>query len=173
MSLDDQLFKQDGTMLTKADVLMLKSSRLIMDFLFAEDDDETYDRSLKRILKNAVILTVLYGILTGFIGNFMGTFFAFLIAWIWWPIAKHAKCNGLGTNVPQVSKAISLVFITVPVIDLERLFFSEGIVDLVANIVHTTGFFLFFLGSMYVVRLQNKPPKKKRARVFKFAFNHG
>jgi hypothetical protein len=174
MSVDDQLFKEDGTVLTRVDNLLLKFAQVFASALFAEDDDETFDRALRRILRVAAILATVTSF-TYAIGIDLFVALIFLLpAGLYWLGSLFSTCNGRGCTVTRAVKFWNLFFLLFPLVflvsNISLVVIKGANMQLVGAMVWDLAFWHYNIGVGYVQRLQNKPPKRKRARAFKLGF---
>jgi hypothetical protein len=166
VGVDDQLFKEDGTLITRIDNLLLKIAALICA-PFLGEDDETYDGPKATFLRVGGLLFIpglimLQGplVLSGLIGIIflVGCFLT----------ARDVKCNSRGSTIDRSEKFGYLM------VDL-ILVSSIGAFTASAQpgpAIMFVGLTIFVLTMLYVVRLGSPPPKKQKATAPKAILHH-
>ncbi len=183
MSTDDQLFKPDGTLITNIDICLLKLARLIAG-LFTKKDEETYDQATKRLYRFSghMFLVCLGGCMLDL--NIIMLFICLKLnteTYEYSYLSTSRPMKGLGTNIPLRGKYRALSLITIgplfaATLCLALSFLSPAkLIPSFLPTILTGAIFGLTIGSVffimiYVERLGNVPPKKKRVRQPKLAF---
>lgn len=175
MSIDDQLFKQDGTLLTRVDIAILKFARTVASFLFSDPDDETFDTALRKMIRLAGALTLAGGIMLGVNGAPVLPPVAILSGIAEIALSGIYKCEGTGSCVDRHIKALPLLILPVPMIlgatvPLGVLFGQPITLRSASYLVWCVGFWLFELAIGYVVRLGSRLPKRRKAEDYKLNY---
>ncbi len=178
MSVDDQLFKEDGTLITKIDIRILIFARFVATHLFAKDEEENLDNALGRTYKFAAFVMLCSNIMFC-IAGVDGLILLFYLpnSFIYWTSARGACCNGRGStvNVEEKSFYLFCLILALPAFFMQfcgNELYSIKIFTL-GKILFAVGFFTFEIAFGYVRRLNKKPPKKEKVKALKpkLAFN--
>lgn len=175
MSIDDQLFKQDGTLLTRVDIAILKFARAVASFLFSNPDDETFDPALRRMIRLSGALTLVGGILLGVIGVPVVPPIAILTGIVELVSSWAYECEGTGTCVDRRVKVRSLLIFLLPtisgaIVPLGVVFGQPLTLHSTSFLVFCVGFWLYELAVWYVARLGMRPPKRRKVEDYKLNY---
>jgi len=177
MSLDDQLYKDDGTWITRVDIFLMKVAETIARHL-VDEEDENFDRALRTFLRLAAIIMIAGVFLEALIPGitrflalvYLGASIGLLI------LSQTARCNLRGSTVDHSEKLFSLTALmgTMLYMPFSYLVVGEfaGPVIAAANLLFSIAFLVFVLAMMYVIRLGTPPPRRKKAKVWKPATHH-
>jgi hypothetical protein len=177
MSLDDQLLKPDGTLITAIDIWLLRLARFIARF-FVRKDEETFDQATKRLyrLSGHMFLICLGGCMLD--SNILMLFICLKLnteAYEFSHLSTTSKLRGLGTNIPISGKYKALSLITfgplfAATLCLTLSFLSPiRLLQSLLPTILTGAIFGLTVGSVifimiYVERLGKVPPKKVKAK---------
>lgn len=170
MSVDDQLFKEDGTLLTKIDIFVLKFASFVAGYFFAEEEDETFERAISRMQRVGGALIILSALLHGTTGDYFNLVLLGILGAIKFRQSfTLTRCEGRGTNVGKFEKARGLFFLsmpysTVPMVLIDVLA-SGWTLWAISYWPLVIGYATVILGDYYVSRLGTRPPKRKKERV--------
>lgn len=173
MSLDDQLFKQDGTFITWVDIQLLKFSRFVANF-FVKEEEETYQAATKRLLRVVIVILAItlalevlsYNVIMSFVCGLLISNAYRTTRWL------SVMRGGQGTNIPNFFKYFNLFLsVLAPIIvaspPYPKTEPSAFITGMPPSIAFGLCMFVYGLTIFYALRLGNMPPKKKKARQLK------
>ena len=172
VGVDDQLYKEDGTWVTTADNFLLKLATLVATPLLQEDD-ETYDRPFKAFLRVSSFMTLVGMIFVISINPPLVILFG--SGWLIgpWAVSLTERCNARGSTIDLNHKweglllLFSVVISTVFVPVSSALTSNPQIAASATWLLASMATFIFTM--FYVLRLGTPPPKKKKAKAWKFA----
>ena len=174
MGIDDQLYKEDGTWITRIDNFLLKVAALTAA-PFVQEDDPNYDRGLQALIRAAAIIGIASAVVA-YPVNVQASVVTTCLAVLLLVTAKAHRSNGKGCTIDPIEKYISL----------------SGIGWCGMMITVGYRFFTIFLGrtegqsirwliisglvvlwcELYVARLGSPPPKREKAKARKLALHH-
>jgi len=176
MSIDDQLYKDDGSWITKADISILMFARKISNHLIG-DEKETYDQALKTLLRmSAIISTPVIALNL----SWEPKIYLAILTVVWsvgLVVASHfEKCNSRGSTIDRELKYLALFSVTI-VMAIILFTVSSGPQQLdrllwLSSIILFTSMLGFIFTMFYVQRLGAPPPRKKKAKVHRLAWHH-
>lgn len=188
MRFEDPILKQDGTLITKIDILLLRTAKVVA-YPFLSVDDETYTPALRRLLAFCGYWFIFFGLLITILGLIgpvpvesafgalypsavLGAFFIALSRW------NRVVCTGTGTVAESRSDKIgALLSLIYPPPIFGFFMYSAALATgtpraIELAICFAVGIVLVVMAFGYVRRLGSVPPKRKKARVFKLAHSH-
>lgn len=170
VSVDDQLFRQDGTLLTGIDISVLKFAGFVASFFFAEEEDETFERAISWMQRVGGALIILSALLYGTTGDYFDLVLLGILGAIKFRQSfTLTRCEGKGTNVGRFRKVLGLFFLSMPFTTGPLVFLdvlaSGWTLLAISYWLLAIGFVTVILGDHYVSRLGARPPRKKKERV--------